>query len=87
MKHELARERIGSDPLLSCSSATTSQRPVLLGASMPLPQRKRWHFFLSHQQQGADGYAALVYEKLKALGYSCWIDTEQPATGTGWRTV
>jgi GTPase SAR1 family protein len=49
----------------------------------PLPEGKRFHFFLSHKQQGADGYAALVKEKLKALGYSCWIDTEQTADRKG----
>jgi GTPase SAR1 family protein len=49
----------------------------------PVPEGKRFHFFLSHKQQGADGYAALVKEKLKALGYSCWIDTEQTADREG----
>jgi hypothetical protein len=48
-----------------------------------LPEGKRFHFFLSHKQQGADGYAALVKEKLKALGYRCWIDTEQTADREG----
>ncbi len=48
-----------------------------------MPEGKRFHFFLSHKQQGADGYAALVKEKLKALGYSCRIDTEQTADREG----
>jgi molecular chaperone DnaK len=69
VKDELARQCIGSDPLLS--------------SSRPLPQLKRWHFFISHQQQGSDGYAALVKEKLTALGYRCWIDTEQHADRDG----
>jgi hypothetical protein len=49
----------------------------------PLPEGKRWHFFLSHRQQGADGYAALVKEKLHALGYNCWLDTAEPADTEG----
>ncbi len=48
-----------------------------------MPEGKRFHFFLSHKQQGADGYAALVKEKLNALGYRCWIDTEQTADWEG----
>jgi hypothetical protein len=31
----------------------------------PLPEGKCWHLFLSHKQQGADGYAALVKRDLK----------------------
>jgi hypothetical protein len=48
-----------------------------------VPAGKRWHFFLSHKQQGADGYAGLVKEKLKALGYNCWIDTAETADREG----
>jgi hypothetical protein len=49
----------------------------------PLPEGKRWHFFLSHQQRGADVHAALAKKELGALGYSSWIDTEQLNTKKG----
>jgi hypothetical protein len=49
----------------------------------PLTEGKRFHFFLSHKQQGADGYAAAVKLDLEARGYCCWIDTEQNADEHG----
>jgi hypothetical protein len=48
-----------------------------------LPEGKRWHFYLSFRQQGADGYAAAATLQLEALGYRCWIDTEQTADREG----
>jgi hypothetical protein len=76
-EHEVSQLWLGAQRVQPEASRT------VIGASKLLPEGKRFHFFLSHKQQGADGYAALVKEKLKALGYSCWIDTEQTADREG----
>jgi hypothetical protein len=82
--HEVSQLWLGEQRAqLEASRTAPSLGPVVVGARKLLPEGKRFHFFLSHKQQGADGYAALVREKLKALGYTCWIDTEQPADREG----
>lgn len=44
---------------------------------------KQWHLFLSHKQQGADGYAALTKERLGRRGLKCWVDTAERCDRAG----
>jgi hypothetical protein len=83
-KHEVSQLWLGEQRAqLEPTPPAPSLGPVVVGARRTLPEGKRFHFFLSHKQQGADGYAALLKQELKAHGYSCWIDKEQTADRQG----
>lgn len=60
--------------------------PVLISAPKVLLPLKWWHLFISHKQQGADGYAVLVKERLGRRGYKCWVDTAERCDKEGMET-